>query len=75
MNVTIRDLDEVTFKKFKAKAIEEGMKLGEAMTQAMALWIKQRNIKQKASLLDVKPFNWGKGTEKTSIEIDKILYE
>jgi len=23
----------------------------------------------------LKPFDWGKGTEKTSQEIDKILYE
>ena len=74
MNITIRDIDEVVFRSFKARAVEEGMKLGEAVTQAMELWIKQRNTKPKASLFDIKPFNWGKGTEKVSVQIDHILY-
>jgi len=74
MNLTIRSLNDSVFKKFKAKAVEEGMKLGEALTQAMELWIKQRNVKRSANLLDIKPFNWGEGTEKTSIEIDQILH-
>ena len=26
------------------------------------------------NLLKVKPFDWGKGTERTSKEIDEILY-
>ena len=74
VNITIRGLDEVVFRRFKAKAVEEGMRLGEAITQAMEMWIRQRSIKPKGSLLEIKPFNWGKGTEKSSIEIDKILY-
>ncbi|MBS7610323.1 hypothetical protein KEJ19_07185 [Candidatus Bathyarchaeota archaeon] len=74
VNITIRGLDERVFKRFKAKAVEEGMKLGEAVTQAMEMWIRQRSVKPKASLLDIKPFNWGEGTEKVSVEIDQILY-
>jgi predicted XRE-type DNA-binding protein len=72
MNITIRKIDEIIFKKFKAKAIEEGMKIGEALTQAMELWIKQRSLKPKASLLDIKPFNLG--DKKASLKIDNILY-
>ena len=75
MNVTIRGVDEAVYRRFKAKAIEEGMKLGEALTQAMELWIRQRSIKPTKSLLEIKPFDWGRGTEKSSIEIDKIIYE
>ena len=30
--------------------------------------------KKKVSFLSLKPVSWGKGTEKTSKEIDKILY-
>ena len=74
MNITIRDLDESVYRRFKAKAVEEGLKIGEAMTQAMELWIRQRSMKPRGSLLDIKPFSWGKGTEKVSIEIDQILY-
>lgn len=74
VNITIRDLDEAVYKRFKAKAVEEGMKLGEAITQAMEMWIRERSVKPKGSLLDIKPFNWGEGTERVSVEIDRILY-
>jgi len=60
MNLTIRDLDESVYRRFKAKAVEEGLRIGEAVTQAMELWIRQRSIKPKGSLLDIKPFNWGR---------------
>ncbi|MEM2890758.1 MAG: hypothetical protein QW358_05435 [Candidatus Hadarchaeum sp.] len=74
MNITIRDLDEAVFRKFKAKAVEEGMKLGEAVTQAMETWIKQRKTEPRLRLLEIKPFDWGEGTERASIEVDQILY-
>jgi hypothetical protein len=41
----------------------------------METWMRQRPTKRRASLLNVKPFNWGEGTERTSTTIDKILYE
>lgn len=72
VNITVRDLDELTFKRFKA--VEEGMKLGEALTQAMEMWIKQGAVKPQASPLDIRPFNWGEGAERVSVEIDQILY-
>jgi len=31
------------FRRFKAKAVEEGLRLGEALTQAMELWIEERS--------------------------------
>lgn len=74
VNITIRGVNERVFRRFKAKAVEEGMKLGEAITQAMEMWIRERSVKRKASLLDIRPFNWGEGTEKVSVEIDRILY-
>jgi len=73
-NLTVRDLDERIFRRFKAKAVEEGMKLGEALTQAMEMWIKQKRRRPRASLLDIKPIDWGEGTKKVSLEIDQILY-
>jgi hypothetical protein len=74
MNLTVRELDEAVFRKFKARAVEEGMKLGEALTQAMEMWIKLSKVRKKGSLLDLETFNWGKGTEKVSAEIDTITY-
>jgi hypothetical protein len=43
----------------------------------MKAWIKQKERSEKidsGSLFRVKPFDWGSGTEKTSKEIDDIVY-
>lgn len=72
----IRDIDEDVLRKFKAKAVERRMKMGDALTVAMKKWIRERE-KERVSvkaLLKMKPFDWGRGTEKTSLEVDEILY-
>ncbi len=74
VNITIRGIDESVYKRFKAKAVEEGMKLGEAATHVMEIWIEQRGKKPRKTLLDMKPFSWGDNTEKTSVQIDQIVY-
>jgi hypothetical protein len=74
LNITIRDLSEAVFRKFKAKAVEEGMKLGEAITQAMEMWIKQRTTEPPLGLLQIKTSNWGECTERASIEVDRVLH-
>lgn len=75
--VAIRGVDEDILRKFRARAIEERMKMGEALNLAMKYWLKERNVTKEKLLKTksiVKPFDWGKGTEKTSKEIDEILY-
>jgi len=47
LNVTVRGVDAEVFRRFKAKAAEEGVKLGEALTQAMEIWVKQRSAKPR----------------------------
>jgi hypothetical protein len=74
LNVTVRGVDAEVFRRFKAKAAEEGMNLGEALTQAMEIWVKQRSAKPRARLLEINPFNWGRGLERASVEVDKISY-
>ncbi|MEM5802849.1 MAG: hypothetical protein QW818_03045 [Candidatus Aenigmatarchaeota archaeon] len=72
----IRGIDEDIYRKFREKAIEERLKVGKALTLAMKEWIKKRKKEtiNHRNLLKIKPFDWGKGTEKTSKEIDEILY-
>jgi hypothetical protein len=74
--IAIRDVDEEILRKFRAKTIEENMKMGEALTLAMKRWIEERKKRRvnPKYLLEVKPFDWGKGSERTSVEIDEILY-
>lgn len=79
LNVTVRNLDEDVFRRFKAKAVEKGLKLGEALTQAMEAWVKQGSMKPRGRLSEIrlseiKPFNWGEGSENASVEVDAILY-
>ena len=47
-NVLIRDVDTDTYTSFKAKAAQEGLKLGEAITKAMKEWMeKNRPFSEK----------------------------
>ena len=74
--VGIRDVDEETFRKFRSLAIERNMKIGEALNFAMKQMINNKiNKKKKLGIINIKPFDFGNGTENSSKEIDKILYE
>ncbi len=76
LNITIRDVDEKVFRKFKAEAVADGTRLGNAVTKAMKFWVNKKGKEKhgKKSLLELNPFDWGAGTEKSSEEIDEILY-
>ena len=73
MAISIRNVDEELFKEFKAEAVREGLSVGKALNIAINDWL-SKHTKPKKSLLDLKTKRWGKGTENTSQEIDKILY-
>lgn len=72
----IRGIEEETYMKFREKALAERMKVGQALTLAMKEWVKkeERERADPRNLLKIKPFDWGKGTEKVSKEVDEILY-
>lgn len=74
MQVSIKNVDERIFREFKADAVREGLSIGNALNLTMELWLQKKNKKPKMTLLDFKPRDWGRGTEKTSEEIDKIVY-
>ncbi len=40
---------------------------------SMDIWFSKKR-EPKMKILDFKPSHWGKGTEKTSEEVDEILY-
>ena len=73
----IRGIDDDTYRRFRERALEERLKVGKALTLAMREWIrkeKKRKMINPRNMLKMKPFDWGKGTERTSKEIDEILY-
>jgi isoaspartyl peptidase/L-asparaginase-like protein (Ntn-hydrolase superfamily) len=74
--VGIRDVNEETFRKFRSFAIEENMKIGEALNLAMKKMINDKdNKKKKLGIINIKPIDFGSGTENSSEEIDNILYK
>lgn len=74
MQITIKNVQEHVFREFKAESIREGLKIGNSLTLAMGLWLEKSKKKPKLSLLDLKPKDWGKGTERLSEEIDRVVY-
>ena len=74
--IAIRDVDEEVYRKFRARSVQEKIKLGRAITIAMSEWISEQNTKGKKkdirNLLNVKPFELG--NENLSEEIDEVLY-
>lgn len=79
--LTVRDVDEDAWRKFKAKTVEEGLKTGDALTQAMKVWVKEKESESASKadykkLLAIKPVTVGtKGKKvKWSEEIDETLY-
>ena len=55
--MTIRGLNESVFRRFKAKALEEGVKLGEALTQALDIWVQEMANKREVSVLNLEAFD------------------
>ena len=76
MNITVRELDTETYREFKSESVRRGMKVGEAMTQALSQWLASVRGEKKAKrgFLDFEATDWGFGTENSSKEIDEVLY-
>lgn len=75
--IAIRGVDEEIFRKFRARTIEERMKVGEALTLAMREWMKKEGRKKKIdpkNLLKITGIIKTKKKVKWSEEIDQFLY-
>ena len=74
MNLSVRNVDEETVRRFKAKAAAKNLNMGKALTLAMRDWIESKKGEKIQNLLDIEPIDWGPGSENSSMEVDKILY-
>jgi hypothetical protein len=54
LSVLIREIDKEIYAKFKAKAIEQGLKVGEALTRAMKEWIKSNETVSEEEAMSKK---------------------
>jgi len=75
--IGVRDVDEEAFRKFRALAIERRLKLGEALTEAMKMMLRERRTRDAKpeieNFLKMRSIKTGKKV-KWSEEVDEILY-
>lgn len=76
--LTVRDVDEEIWRKFRAKTEEEGIKTGQALNEALAVWIKEKERKKKhpdpRNFLEVEGIIRAGRRVRWSEEVDKVLY-
>ena len=75
MNITIRNIDDESYHKFKAEAVKAGLTIGAAVNDAIQSWVAQKNKKTpKYSFLEYDGIDFGEGTENLSEDHDQYLY-
>ena len=73
--IAVRGVDEEVYRRFRARAVRNRLKVGVALTKAMNEWVEKNDAAPKKNMgPQTKPFDWGPGNEKLSEEIDEILY-
>ncbi len=75
--LTVRDVDEKILHRFKTRAVEKGLKMGTALTQAMDVWVKSEENGRKPNPANIMKINGLIKTRKRvhwSEEVDKTVY-
>ncbi len=73
IQITVKDIDEKTFRELKSYAIQNKVTVGRALTLAMHTFITHTH-KPKRKLSSIKPFAGGPDTTHLSEQIDEVLY-
>ena len=73
MDTTIRNIDDLLYKKLKIKAAQEGLSIGEAVNRALSQWMNPEK-KAKRSILEIRPEHFGYNNRNLSEDYDNILY-
>ena len=75
VNVTLRNFDDKLYRELKAEAARDDLTIVDALTRAVSVWLTEHaHKKKKKSVFDYKPVDFGPGSEKSSQEIDEVLY-
>lgn len=75
MDTTIRNLDADLYRRLRARAALNTMTVGEAISEAMRLYLARPEISKTGSLRDIAPGPFPDGNEQLSEQIDTIVYE
>lgn len=76
VDVTFRNVNEEVLRNFKAEAVREDKTFGEALAEAIKLWLEHRGVVQKTrkKLSDSKSLCFHSGVRNLSERVDEILY-
>jgi plasmid stability protein len=74
MDVTIRNLDEATFRALKARAALSGKTIGEMLNEALQAYLSRPESRKRRSLRELVPEAYPEGNEDLSRRIDQIVY-
>jgi plasmid stability protein len=75
VDTTIRNLDEHTYREFRARAVQQGRNVGELLNEAMRAYLVRATVSQgRSTLRTLKPESFPAGNELLSQEIDAIVY-
>jgi plasmid stability protein len=73
MNATIRNVDERLYRALKARAASEHRTIGDVLNDAIRSYLGARP-RGRASLFDLRPLDFGPGSERTSETIDESIH-
>jgi len=75
MNVTIRKLDQETYRALKARAALTGRTVGDLLGEAIRAYLaRPALLPRRGSLRDLVPESYPRGNERLSEKIDAIVY-
>ncbi|HIH17518.1 MAG TPA: hypothetical protein HA282_04100 [Nanoarchaeota archaeon] len=75
--LTVRNVDEEIYRKFRERALAEKMKIGRALAEAMNLWVefgRKEVEKDPKNLIRITGIIKTKKKVRWSEEVDEILY-
>ena len=76
VDITFRNVDEEKLRNFKAEAVRENKNFGEAIGEAINLWLEHKKFdqKKKTKLSESKHLMFRSGIKNLSERIDEIVY-
>lgn len=79
MNISIRDIDQQSWKELRIVAIQDGLTVGQALNRAIERWLfekkEAKHQKKAKSFWDLPPLHYeGKDATQLSTQVDEVLY-
>lgn len=75
MDITIRNLDDQSYRALRARAVLENRTVGDLINEAIRSYLARSPARQRTSTLrDLRPERYRAGNERLSDEINALLY-